>query len=341
VEAGVGASLLIPDSAYAEAGAQVVTDLAPALAAADMVLRLNKPAGPEGLKAGAIHVSYLDPFFDLANVKAFATANVSAICMEMIPRTTIAQKMDALSSQASLAGYSAVLQAAGKLQRSLPMMMTPAGTLSPCKVFIIGAGVAGLQAIATAKRMGARVEAFDTRPVVEEQVLSLGAKFLKIDLGETGQTAGGYAKELTPEQLAKQQEAMGKAIAKSDIVITTAKLFGRKAPRLITDAQLAAMQPGSVVVDMAAGSGGNVEGSIPDQDVVKHGVLIMGDTNLEGRVPYDATQMYGSNLVNLVQHFWNKETKSFDLRMEDEIIKGALLTHGGSVVHSVIKERIS
>jgi NAD(P) transhydrogenase subunit alpha len=341
VEAGVGASLLIPDSAYAEAGAQVVTDLAPALAAADMVLRLNKPAGPEGLKAGAIHVSYLDPFFDLANVKAFATANVSAICMEMIPRTTIAQKMDALSSQASLAGYSAVLQAAGKLQRSLPMMMTPAGTLSPCKVFIIGAGVAGLQAIATAKRMGARVEAFDTRPVVEEQVLSLGAKFLKIDLGETGQTAGGYAKELTPEQLAKQQEAMGKAIAKSDIVITTAKLFGRKAPLLITDAQLAAMQPGSVVVDMAAGSGGNVEGSIPDQDVVKHGVLIMGDTNLEGRVPYDATQMYGSNLVNLVQHFWNKETKSFDLRMEDEIIKGALLTHGGSVVHSVIKERIS
>lgn len=341
VEAGVGASLLIPDSAYAEAGAQVVTDLAPALAAADMVLRLNKPAGPEGLKAGAIHVSYLDPFFDLANVKAFATANVSAICMEMIPRTTIAQKMDALSSQASLAGYSAVLQAAGKLQRSLPMMMTPAGTLSPCKVFIIGAGVAGLQAIATAKRMGARVEAFDTRPVVEEQVLSLGAKFLKIDLGETGQTAGGYAKELTPEQLAKQQEAMGKAIAKSDIVITTAKLFGRKAPLLITDAQLAAMQPGSVVVDMAAGSGGNVEGSVPDQDVVKHGVLIMGDTNLEGRVPYDATQMYGSNLVNLVQHFWNKETKTFDLRMEDEIIKGSLLTHGGNVVHSVIKERIS
>ncbi len=341
VEAGVGASLLIPDSAYAEAGAQVVTDLAPALAAADMVLRLNKPAGPEGLKAGAIHVSYLDPFFDLANVKAFATANVSAICMEMIPRTTIAQKMDALSSQASLAGYSAVLQAAGKLQRSLPMMMTPAGTLSPCKVFIIGAGVAGLQAIATAKRMGARVEAFDTRPVVEEQVLSLGAKFLKIDLGETGQTAGGYAKELTPEQLAKQQEAMGKAIAKSDIVITTAKLFGRKAPLLITDAQLAAMQPGSVVVDMAAGSGGNVEGSVPDQDVVKHGVLVMGDTNLEGRVPYDATQMYGSNLVNLVQHFWNKETKTFDLRMEDEIIKGSLLTHGGNVVHSVIKERIS
>jgi NAD(P) transhydrogenase subunit alpha len=172
-------------------------------------------------------------------------------------------------------------------------------------------------------------------------VLSLGAKFLKIDLGETGQTAGGYAKELTPEQLAKQQEAMGKAIAKSDIVITTAKLFGRKAPLLITDAQLAAMQPGSVVVDMAAGSGGNVEGSVPDQDVVKHGVLVMGDTNLEGRVPYDATQMYGSNLVNLVQHFWNKETKTFDLRMEDEIIKGSLLTHGGNVVHSVIKERIS
>ncbi len=340
VESGLGASLHIPDDAYQAAGAEVVSDLPAALAAAEIVLRLNKPSSPAGLKSGAIHVSYLDPFFDLDNIKAFAAAGVSAVCMEMIPRTTIAQKMDALSSQASLAGYSAVVQAAARLQRSLPMMMTPAGTLSPCKVFIIGAGVAGLQAIATAKRMGARVEAFDTRPVVEEQVQSLGAKFLKIDLGETGQTAGGYAKELTPEQIAKQQEAMGKAIAKSDIVITTAKLFGRPAPRLITDAQLAAMQPGSVVVDMAAASGGNVEGSAPDQDVVKHGVLIIGDTNLEGRVPYDASQMYGSNLVNFIQHFWNKETKSLDLRMEDEIMAGALLTHGGAVVNKMIKERI-
>jgi NAD(P) transhydrogenase subunit alpha len=340
IESGLGQSLHIEDSAYTDAGATVASDPSAAMAEADMVLRLNKPAGPDGLKAGAIHISYLDPFIDLDNVKKFADAKISALCMEMIPRTTIAQKMDALSSQASLAGYSAVLQAASKLQRSLPMMMTPAGTLSPCKVFIIGAGVAGLQAIATAKRLGARVEAFDTRPVVEEQVQSLGAKFLKIDLGETGQTAGGYAKELTAEQIAKQQEAMGKAIAKSDIVITTAKLFGRPAPRLITDAQLAMMQPGSVVVDMAAASGGNVEGSEPDKDVVKHGVTIIGDTNLEGRVPYDASQMYGSNLVNLVQHFWNTETNQFELKREDEIIKGALLTHDGEVVHEMIKERI-
>jgi len=341
VQAGLGATLHIEDSAYEAAGAAVITDLPAAMAEADMVLRLNKPSGPEGLKPGAIHVSYLDPFFDLDNVKAFAAAKISAVCMEMIPRTTIAQKMDALSSQASLAGYAAVIQGAAKLQRSLPMMMTPAGTLSPCKVFVIGAGVAGLQAIATAKRLGARVEAFDTRPVVEEQVQSLGAKFLKIDLGETGQTAGGYAKELTPEQLAKQQEAMGKAIAKSDIVITTAKLFGRPAPRLITDAQIAGMVPGSVIIDMAAGSGGNVEGSKPDQDVVIHGVTVAGDTNLEGKVPYDASQMYGSNLVNFVQHFWNKETKAFELRREDEIIDGSLLTHDGEVVHKMMKERIA
>ncbi|MEX2606701.1 MAG: NAD(P) transhydrogenase subunit alpha [Kiritimatiellia bacterium] len=341
VESGFGSPLHIDDSAYTAVGATIITDSGKALSAADLVLRLGTPDSPAGLKKGAIHISYLDPFVELDNVKAFADAGVSALCMEMIPRTTIAQKMDALSSQASLAGYSAVVQAASKLQRSLPMMMTPAGTLSPCKVFIIGAGVAGLQAIATAKRMGARVEAFDTRPVVEEQVQSLGAKFLKIDLGETGQTAGGYAKELTPEQIAKQQEAMGKAIAKSDIVITTAKLFGRPAPRLITDAQLAEMQPGSVVVDMAAATGGNVEGSEPGKDVVKHGVIIMGDTNLEGRVPYDASQMYGSNLVNLVQHFWNSDSNEFELRMEDEIIRGALITHDGNVVHEMIKERIS
>jgi len=340
VEAGIGAPLHIDDAAYADAGAEVVKDLDAALAEADLVLRLNPPDGPGKLKKGAVQISYLDPFVETDNVKAFADAGISALCMEMIPRTTIAQKMDALSSQASLAGYSAVVQAAAKLQRSLPMMMTPAGTLSPCRVFVIGAGVAGLQAIATAKRLGARVEAFDTRPVVREQVESLGAKFLKIDLGEMGETAGGYAKELTPEQVEKQQEAQSKAIARADIVITTAKLFGRPAPRLISDKQLKEMQPGSVVVDMAAASGGNVEGSEPDKDVVKHGVTIMGDTNLEGRVPYDASQMYGSNLVNLVQHFWNEDTKAFELRMDDEIIQGALVTHDGDVVHEMIKERI-
>lgn len=341
VEPGLGAALHIEDAAYADAGAEIVSDPAAALAAADVVLRLNKPSGPDGLKQGALHISYLDPFNDLDTVKKFAAAKVGALCMEMIPRTTLAQKMDALSSQASLAGYAAVIQAAARLPRSLPMMMTPAGTLSPCKVFVIGAGVAGLQAIATAKRLGARVEAFDTRPAVKEQVESLGGKFLRIDLGEMGETAGGYAKELTDEQLAKQKEAQGKAIAKADIVITTAKLFGRPAPRLIDDAQIAAMNPGSVIVDMAAGSGGNVEGSEPDKDIVKHGVTLVGDTNLEGRVPHDASQMYGSNLVNLVQHFWDQDTKSFKLDLDDDILKGALLTHDGAVIHDIIKERIS
>ena len=340
VEAGLGTALGIEDSAYSDAGATIETG-SDAKGTADLVLRLGTPSGPAGLKEGAIHISYLDPFIEVDNIKAFAAAKVSAICMEMIPRTTIAQKMDALSSQASLAGYAAVIQACAKLPKSLPMMMTPAGTLSPCKVFIIGAGVAGLQAIATAKRLGARVEAFDTRPAVKEQVESLGGKFLEIDLGEMGETSGGYAKELTPEQIAKQQEAQGKAIARADIVITTAKLFGRPAPRLITDEQVAAMQPGSVIVDMAAASGGNVEGSEPDEDVIKHGVTIIGDTNLEGKVALDASQMYGSNLVNLVSHFWNEETKAFELNREDEIIQGALITHEGDVVHEMIKERVS
>ena len=339
VEETLGSPLGIDDSAYTDAGATIAP--ASAKSEADLVLRLGTPSGPDGLQSGAIHISYLDPFIETDNIKAFAEANISAISMEMIPRTTIAQKMDALSSQASLAGYSAVIQAAAKLPKSLPMMMTPAGTLSPCKVFIIGAGVAGLQAIATAKRLGARVEAFDTRPAVKEQVESLGGKFLEIDLGEMGESSGGYAKELTPEQIAKQQEAQGKAIAKADIVITTAKLFGRPAPRLITDEQIAAMQPGSVIVDMAAASGGNVEGSEPDQDIIKHGVTIVGDTNLEGRTALDASQMYGSNMVNLVSHFWEEEGNTFNLNREDEIIQGSLITHGGEVVHEMIKERIS
>ncbi|MFT5499132.1 MAG: NAD(P) transhydrogenase subunit alpha [Kiritimatiellia bacterium] len=341
VESGMGAALYIEDPTFSEAGATVITNLPEAMGTADVVLRLNQPGGPEGVKDGALHVSYLDPFDDTDTVKRFATAGISAVSMEMIPRTTLAQKMDALSSQASLAGYSAVIAAAGKLKRSLPMMMTPAGTLSPCKVFVIGAGVAGLQAIATARRLGARVEAFDTRPVVEEQVQSLGAKFLKIDLGDTDETSGGYAQELTIEQLERQREAMGKAVAGADMVITTAKLFGRPAPRLLTAKQIAGMRPGSVVVDMAASSGGNVEGSIPDQDVVQHGVIIIGDTNLEGRVPYGASQMYGSNLANFIEHFWDKDSRSIKLRLEDEILRAALITHRGAVVHPMIVERMS
>lgn len=343
VESGIGSTINQDDHAYVEAGAEIITDRTAALADADMVLRLNPPPDAEiaQMKRGCIHISYLDPFFHTERVGALAAAGIEAICMEMIPRTTIAQKMDALSSQANLAGYVAVLQAVSRLDKIVPMMMTPAGTLSPAKVFVIGAGVAGLQAIATAKRLGARVEAFDTRPVVAEQVQSLGARFLKVDLGETGQTSGGYAKELTPEQLELQREAMAKACAQADIVITTAQLFGRKAPRLITAAMIEGMAAGSVIVDMAAESGGNVEGSEPGRDTVINGVTVIGAANLAGQVPVAASQMYASNLVNLVEHFWDAEAKAFKLDREDEIIKGALLTFDGAIVNPAIKERMN
>jgi len=245
--------------------------------------------------------------------------------------------MDALSSQANLAGYVMVLLAAEKLDRILPMMMTPAGTLSPARVFVIGAGVAGLQAIATAKRLGARVEAFDTRPVVAEQVQSLGAKFVEIDLGETGQTKDGYARELTPEQLEMQREGMKAVIGQSDIVITTAQVFGRPAPRIVTGDMVAAMKPGSVVVDMAVDSGGNVEGSSPDEIVDVDGVSIIGVSNLPAKVATDASQMYSSNLFNLVTEYWDEESKTLNLDPEDDIIAGCLITHDGEVVNETIK----
>ncbi len=340
IEAGLGATIGIPDEVFEKVGAKLASHRQEGLSTADMVLRLRKPSLEDvaGMKPGAILVSYLDPFNERELIDALAEAKVSGFCMEMIPRTTIAQKMDALSSQANLGGYVAVLMAANKSPKILPMMMTPAGTLSPSRVFVIGAGVAGLQAIATAKRLGARVEAFDTRPVVEEQVASLGAKFIKVDLGETGQTKDGYARELTEEQLAKQREAMAKACAQADIVITTAQVFGRKAPLIVTEEIIAGMQPGSVVVDMAVETGGNVAGSRLDEEVDVNGVTILGYGNLPGRVPEHASQMYSSNLINLIEHFWDKEGKTFVLNQEDEIIQGALLTHDGAIVNELLKK---
>ena len=333
---GLGRAAHYPDSAYREAGVTLVDDHPGTLAAADLVLRVRKPAAPEvtRMKRGAWHLSFLDPFNERELIGVFAGAGVSAVSLEMIPRTTLAQKMDALSSQASLAGYAAVVEAAQRLQMALPMMMTPAGTILPSRVFVIGAGVAGLQAIATAKRLGARVEAFDTRPVVEEQVRSLGAKFVKIDLGQTGQTAGGYAQALTPEQVARQQAGMAKVIAQSDIVITTAKVFGRKAPLLVTRAMLAGMKPGSVVVDLAVESGGNVEGSRPGEDVVTdNGVVIIGHPCLEGTVAHHATQVLAANYAAWLTHFWDEKQRAFRPDLADEIMKGCLITHAGSVVH--------
>ena len=343
VESGLGAAIKVTDEAYTAAGGTIIADREAAMRGADMVLRLRPPQ--EGdialLKAGCVHVSTLEPFTQPETVRKLAEQKVSAICMEMIPRTTIAQKMDALSSQANLAGYVSVLVAINEMKQIVPMMMTPAGTLPPARIFVIGAGVAGLQAIATAKRLGARVEAFDTRPVVQEQVESLGARFLKVDMGETGQTEGGYAKQLTEEQLEKQRQAMAKACAQADVVITTAQVFGRKAPMIITADMVKGMKPGSLIVDMAVESGGNVEGSVLNEIVEVNGVRIIGFGNLAGRVPLHASQMYGANLVNFVEHFWDAEAKAFNLNRDDEIIDGSLVAFDGEILNEMIKERMS
>ncbi len=342
IERGMGESAYHRDEDYAKEGAHIVQDRKSLFSDADLIIRLRKPSEDDIslLKKGAIHISYLDPFNENILIDKFLASGVSAISMELIPRTTLAQKMDTLSSQASLAGYVAVILAAEKLDKVFPMMMTPAGTITPAKVFIIGAGVAGLQAIATAKRLGARVEAFDTRPVVEEQVQSLGAKFIKIDLGETGQTKDGYAKALTEEQLAKQREAMARHCAQADVVITTAQVFGKKAPLIITKDMVQGMRPGSVIVDLAVESGGNVEGSQPDKVVKINGVSIIGVENMPGQVAVHASQMYSSNVGNLITHFWDKENKSFTLNLEDEIIQGCLVTHNGDIFSETLKKQM-
>ncbi len=338
IESGLAQTLQIADQAYTDAGAKLLDDRVALLQHADVVLRIRKPNVEDvaHLRDGCIYVSLLDPFNERQLIDTFVTKGISAISMEMIPRITRAQKMDVLSSQANLAGYAAVIIAAERIQKIFPMMMTPAGTIAPSRVFVIGAGVAGLQAIATAKRLGARVEAFDTRPVVEEQVKSLGARFVKIDLGETGQTKDGYAKALTDEQLQKQREAMAKVCAASDVVITTAQLFGRKAPLIITEDMVDGMQKGSVIVDLAVESGGNVAGSQADKEVDVNGVRIIGLANLPGRVAVHASQMFSSNLFNLVDEFWNTDEKRFELNFDDEIIKGCVITHQGKIVNQLI-----
>ena len=339
VESGIGAGANYSDAAYEKAGAALRGDRAAALREADVVLRVRRPPAAEValLKQGAVHVSFLDPFNETALVDALAQQGVSAVSMELVPRSTRAQKLDALSSQHSIAGYAMVLMAADRLKTILPMMVTPSGTLQPARVFVIGAGVAGLQAIATAKRLGARVEAFDTRPDVAEQVESLGARFVKVDLGETGQTEQGYAKALTPEQLDKQRAAMADRCAQSDIVITTAQLFGRKAPVVVTGDMVGRMKPGSIIVDYAVESGGNVEGSQAGEDVDAGGVLIIGYRNVPGRLATSASQMYANNLYNFVDEFWDQDSKSFTLNRADEIISGSLVTHGGELVNEMVK----
>ena len=311
------------------------------LDSANIICSLNKLELEDvaKIKPETLVISFLDPFNENQLIEELKNKSISSISMELIPRTTRAQKMDALSSQANLAGYSAVIIASDLLEKALPMMMTAAGTISPSKVFVVGVGVAGLQAIATAKRLGARVEAFDTRPVVEDQVKSLGARFVKIDLGDTEETNQGYAKALTEEQIKKQQEGMKKICASSDIVITTAQVFGRPAPKIITSEMVEAMQPGSVIVDMAVSSGGNVEGSKIGEIVEINGVKIIGNENLPGEVPTHSSQVYANNVFNLIDEFWNDDEASFNFNLEDEILSNCLVTHQGDYINSSVKER--
>ena len=335
---GAGEKSGFSDAAYEKAGA-VLIDSESQGYDSEIVLRILKPESAAGLRPDTLHLSYLDPFNEKALLKEFAEKGIMAVSLEMIPRTTLAQKMDVQSSQTSLAGYVAVVNAAARLPKILPMMVTPSGTINPARVFIIGVGVAGLQAIATAKRLGARVDAFDTRPVVEEQVKSLGASFVKIDLGEMGQTDQGYAKELTPEQIKKQQEAQAKVCERSNIVITTAKVFGRKAPRLIGKDVIDRMQSGSVIVDMAVSTGGNVEGSKLFEEVVtENGVVILSGDYLERQVPFDASKMLSGNFTAFLTNFYHKEQGELVVSLEDEIMRGCLLTQGGKIIHERFRE---
>ena len=305
IQTGAGAASGFSDREYEEAGAELIPSADEILKSSDMVLMVNRPSEKDVLllPSGSALLCQLDPFKETSLIKSLADRGILSVSLEMIPRSTIAQKMDVLSSQSSLAGYMAAVKAAALLGKVYPMMMTPAGTISPSRVFVIGAGVAGLQAVATAKRLGATVSAFDTRAVVEEQVHSLGARFIKIDLGETGQTKDGYARELTKEQLQKQQELMAKVCSQSDVVITTARVFGRPAPKIISSDMIRGMKNGSLIIDMAVDSGGNVEGSLPGEIVETEGVRIFGYNKPERDAAYHASQMYSGNLTAFLETF--------------------------------------
>lgn len=343
VEEGAGVLAGFSDTEYNEAGALIIADRSKLLSQGDILLYVNGPSQADinVMKHTAIVIGHLDPFFEQETIEQLVAKGTTALSVEMIPRSTRSQKMDALSSQSNLAGYVMVMNAAAELDSVLPMMMTPAGTVNPAKVFIIGAGVAGLQAIATAKRLGAQVTAFDTRPVVEEQVKSLGAKFLNIDLGDTGQSQQGYANALTAEQQAKQKAGQHKAIAAADIVITTAQLFGRKPPQIVTAEDIRAMKPGSVVVDMAAESGGNVEGSVAGEIRTINGVKIVGTGNWVNQVPNDATNLYANNLYNLIEDYWDKANNTFEVDFSDDILDACILCHGKVLRNDLLQQQFA
>ena len=336
VEAGAGLTASIADADYETAGAAVGPREA-ALAGADAILGVQgpDPAALQGAKPGALVAAMLDPFRQRERIDAYAAAGLEALAMELMPRITRAQSMDVLSSQANLAGYKAVLDSAYEYGRAFPMMMTAAGTIPAARVFVMGVGVAGLQAIATARRLGAIVSATDVRAATREQIESLGAKavFVEKVAGIEGEGAGGYATEMSDEYKAAQAELVSGHLAKQDIVITTALIPGRPAPRLISDVQLASMRPGSVVVDLAVEQGGNVEGSAAGEVAERHGVRIVGHRNVPSRLAADSSALYARNLYNFLSAFWDKEAGRPVLPDEDEIVRGVRLTQSGKVVH--------
>jgi NAD(P) transhydrogenase subunit alpha len=336
VEAGAGVGASISDAEFEAAGAKV-GQRAEVLKGAGIILAINgpEPQALAGAETGALLVGALDPIRRRAAVEGYAAAGLEALAMEWMPRITRAQSMDVLSSQSNLAGYKAVVDAAAAYGRAFPMMMTAAGTVSPAKVFVMGVGVAGLQAIATAKRLGAQVSATDVRSATKEQIQSLGAKpiFVENVAGIEGEGAGGYATEMSPEYQKAQAELVSGHIAKQDIVITTALIPGRPAPRLISDAQVGTMRPGSVIVDLAAEAGGNVEGTVSGQRVEKHGVTIIGASNLARTLAADASALFARNLYNFLSAFWDKEQGRLALPDDDEIVKAIRLTNDGMVVN--------
>jgi NAD(P) transhydrogenase subunit alpha len=340
VERGAGDASFIRDAEFEAAGAKIVGNDKAAWQGADIVLKVRAPAefaefgGDEidGLKKGSLLIGFLNPYGAAQRIKQLADRAVNSISMEMIPRITRAQKMDALSSQASIAGYKAVLLAAAELPKYFPMLMTAAGTVRPARVVVMGAGVAGLQAIATARRLGAIVEASDVRPAVKEQIESLGARFIDLpELPKDSEDAGGYAKELPAEFLRKQQEIVAKHVADADVVITTALIPGKPAPKLVPAEVVERMRPGSVIVDLAVEQGGNCPLSEAGRNVRKHGVLIIGHRNLPATLPADASMMYSRNVLALLGDIVKKGELTLDVA--DEIMRGALLTHGGGVIH--------
>jgi H+-translocating NAD(P) transhydrogenase subunit alpha len=344
VEAGAGSAAGVSDDQYREAGATVAPSAAETLRGAKLVLRVNPPslAAPDelaGVERGAVLVSFLSPLTDLDLVRRLAAAGITGISMEMVPRITRAQSMDALSSQATVAGYKAVLLAAEHLPKFLPMFTTAAGTIRPAKALVLGAGVAGLQAIATARRLGAVVEAFDVRPAVKEQVQSLGAKFLETEHDVTAEGEGGYAKELSEEQHRKELELIARAIVDADIVITTAQIPGREAPLLITEEMLATMRPGSVIVDLASESGGNCARTKAGETVLVNGVQVLGPVNLPATIPVHASQMYSKNIVTLVGELIGDDGQ-LALDFDNDVVGPATVTHGGEVKNERIRQAL-